>query len=67
MLLAWVSEGSDMNFVEDRAIACLQHWQQDGEFIVSFVSKDDGSNMRCVALRVSDGWLLQSVDSRGAK
>ena len=41
MLFVWVSMGSDMHFVEDRAIACLQHWQQDGEFIVSFVSSNE--------------------------
>ena len=40
MMFVWVSEGSDVCFVEDRAIACLQCRQQVGGFLVSFVSTD---------------------------
>ena len=40
MLFVWVLSKSDVCFVEDRAITCLQYWQQDGEFIVCFVSSN---------------------------
>ena len=56
MLFVWVSMGSDVYFVENRAIACLQCRQQDEGFDLYFVSKDECSNMRCVALRV---WVQQ--------
>ena len=52
MMFVWVSEGSDVCFVEDRAIAFLQCWQQDEGFDLYFVSKDESSIVWCVALRV---------------
>ena len=51
MMFVWVSEGSDVYFVEDRAIACLQCRQQDEGFDLYFVSKDESSIVWCVAIR----------------